>query len=156
MITRPPVRAFSCSSKGSRRIHANKPAVAHQATHDGAVLLLHMRLIVLSISARARHFQTLAAAPGDDKCVHERTVVVEVDAQQRKGKPRAGLFHRHDHITAVTCADRDALGPACGNIGQHHRLQEASRRRRAGTRGSRAIGGDARDICGERLGRFTA
>lgn len=51
--------------------------------------------------------------------------------KRRRRKPRAGLLDRHDHIAAVARADRNAFGPAGGNVGQHHRLHEAPRRRRA-------------------------
>ncbi|TIU45888.1 MAG: hypothetical protein E5W19_28605 [Mesorhizobium sp.] len=84
-------------TKRGSRLRADKPTIPHQATHDGAILLLHMRLIILSIGARARHFQFLAGAPGDDELVHEGAVVVEIYAEQGEGKERAGLLDRERH-----------------------------------------------------------
>lgn len=91
-----------------------------------------MSLVVLSISTRPGHLKTLFAAPGDNKLVHEGAVIVEVYTQQGEGKTRARFLDRHDHVTAVPRSNWNAFGPARGNVGQHHRLHKASRRR--GTR----------------------
>src|SRR5713101_2345334 len=57
----------------TRRFEAVEATVAHQATHDGTVLLLDERLIVLLVGTRAGHFELLLAAPWHDDIVHEGT-----------------------------------------------------------------------------------
>src|SRR6267154_721537 len=57
----------------TRRFEAVEAAVAHQAAHDGTVLLLDARLIVLFVGTRAGHFELLLAAPWHDDIVHEGT-----------------------------------------------------------------------------------
>src|SRR5260370_38507232 len=62
----------------ARRFEAVEAAVAHQATHNGTILLLDERLVVLLVGTRACHLELLLAAPWHDDVVHERAVVVEV------------------------------------------------------------------------------
>src|ERR1700688_2839413 len=70
----------------ARRFEAVEAAVAHQATHNGTILLLDERLIVLLVGTRACHLELLLAAPWHDDVVHEGAIVVEVHAAQEPGK----------------------------------------------------------------------
>ncbi len=120
------------AGKRRRCLRSDEPAIAHQPAHDGAVLLLRPGLIVLAVGARPRHFQSLTSAPADHQFVHEGAVIVEVHPEQREGKQRPGLLDRRDHKTTVPRAHRHALGPAGGDIGQNHGLDEAAGGRGAG------------------------
>jgi len=62
------------------RLQALKPAITNEAAYDGFVLLLHPSLVVLAIGSRSCHRETVPLAPGDDRIIHERAVVVEVHA----------------------------------------------------------------------------
>jgi|GEM_PF-2174041 len=126
-----PRRGIEANQRG-RRVHAFAPAVAHQPADHGAVLLLHPGLVVLAIRPGPGHLQPLAPAPGHHELVHEGAVVVEVHAQQGKGEQRSRLLEGRDHQAALPQQHRHTLGPARGDVGQHHGLHEAAGRRRAG------------------------
>src|SRR6516164_11000189 len=51
------------------RLYSIKAAVADQTAHHRAVLLLHERLVVLLVGARARHFDLLFSTPRHDHVV---------------------------------------------------------------------------------------
>ena len=72
------------------------------------------------------HFQPLTSAPRDHEFIHEGTVIVEVNAQQRKGKQRPGTFNGSDHKDAFSRPHRHTFGPTGGDISQHHCLYEAA------------------------------
>lgn len=81
------------ANKCCRGFGTHEPAIADQPSNDGAVLLLDPCLIILPIGAGTGHFQPLTSAPRDHEFIHEGTVIVEVNAQQRKAKQRPGTFN---------------------------------------------------------------
>src|SRR3979411_948252 len=115
----------------ARCFYALEAAVAHQAAHDRTVLLLDERLVVFLVGTRARHFELLSAAPWDDGVVHERAIVVEVDAATKPGEQARHEFHRLDNKRAIARYQRQAFGPARGDIDHRQRLNEQARHRRA-------------------------
>src|ERR1700704_417460 len=115
----------------ARCFYALEAAVAHQAAHDRSILLLDERLVVFLVGTRARHFELLSAAPWDDGVVHERAIVVEVDAAQKPGEQALHVFHRLDNKRAIARYQRQAFGPARGDIDHRQRLNEQARHRRA-------------------------
>src|SRR5215472_13089907 len=114
-----------------RRSDPFQPAVANETANDRAVLLLDPGLIVLAVGARPCDLQTMTPAPGDDQFVHEQTIIVKVDASQWEREQRHCAGQSFDHQGAAARHQRQALGPAGGNVRQHHRLDKA-----AGSRGA--------------------
>jgi hypothetical protein len=68
----------------------------------------------------------------DNRLVHEEAVILKVDATQWKREQRHRAGASFDEKRAAARNQRQALGPACGDVRQHHRLHKAAGRRRAG------------------------
>src|ERR1700688_1343362 len=80
----------------ARRFETVEAAVAHQATHNGTILLLDERLIVLLVGTRACHLELLLAAPWHDAVVHEGALFVKAPAAQEPGKQTLWGVDRFD------------------------------------------------------------
>ena len=116
------------------RLGAIEAAVADEPAHDGTVLLLDERLVVLLVGARPRHLDLLTTAPGHDDVVHEGAVVVEVGTPQEPGEQALRPLDRLDHEPAVTGNERQAFGPARRHVDHRQCLDEGARHRRATVR----------------------
>src|SRR5271168_1241740 len=106
------------------RFEAVEAAVAHKTAHDGTVLLLDERLIVLLIGTRAGHLEFLLAAPWYDDIVHERAIVVEIYAAQKPGKQALRAFHRLDNQRTIARHQWQTFCPARSYIDHRQRLDE--------------------------------
>src|SRR6266699_2745416 len=115
----------------ARRFEAVEAAIAHQTTHNGTILLLDKRLIVLLVGTRARHFELLLATPWHDDIVHEGAVVVEVHAAQKPGEQALCVSHGLDNQRAIPRHQRRALRPARGDIDYRQGLDERASHWRA-------------------------
>jgi hypothetical protein len=101
---------------------------------DEVGILAGSGLVVLAVGAGSRHFQALRPTPIDDRIVHERSVVVEVDAAQRKRKQLPCRRQRLDHQLVVADDDRNTFRPAGRDVGQDHCLHKTADGRGAGMR----------------------
>src|SRR6201993_1795617 len=104
----PPRRAGPSRAPSRRR----RTGHIHQSSDNCAILLLDEGLVILLVGTRARHLKLLPATPGNDDLVHERTVIVEVDAAQQPREQALGALDRLDDKAAVAMDQRQALGPS--------------------------------------------
>src|SRR6266849_3220798 len=102
--------------------------VANEPPHDGTVLLLHPRLVVLVVWARARVLDAVVLVPSDHRLVKELAPVVTVEAEQFERQLSAHLRYRLHDERRFADGERNALGPAAGDVRQGERVDEAAGR----------------------------
>ena len=83
-----------------------------------------MALIVLDRWAPARKGEVFLLTIGDQLLIEELRAAIGVNAQQGKREERAGLLERGQHRVGALLQQRDALGPAGGEIGQRQGVEK--------------------------------
>ena len=116
------------------RGNARVSAIAHHTSHDGAVLLLDMGLVILAIGPRAGELDMRRLAPALDRLVHEDAVIVRIEAEQRKRQRRAQRGHHFAQQALFAKQQGRAFRPTCRDIGEGQCLHEAATCRRAAVR----------------------
>ena len=112
--------------EGRRGGHAAQATVADQSAHNGAVLLLDPGLVVLLVGSCAGAFDLLLLAEVEDCIVHERAVIVRVQALEREWQQRLRRGESVDDQALLAHEQGEALRPPGGDVGQHERVDEVA------------------------------
>ena len=112
--------------QGLCRYRPAEPSITNQTPHDGTILLLNPRLVVLLVCTRTSLLQPLCSTVVKDVLVHEGAVVVRVHAEHREGQVLRRFVQAFDHQHLVAPAHGNAFGPAAGDIGQREGVHEVT------------------------------
>ena len=105
---------------------AFKAPIAQELAHNGAVLLLDPRLIVLAVGPRTGEFDAVTQAIFDQPVVDELAAVVHIQRSQGEGQAHADALECFDHEATFSNHDRRGLRPSARDIGQNQAVNVAA------------------------------
>jgi hypothetical protein len=103
-----------------------KTSIAKELAHDGSVLLLYPRLVVLPVGSGPGELDPIAQAVLDQPVIHELTTFVHIQGAQGEREAGANSLERLDHQSAFPNDDGSSLGSVAGDVSQNQTMNVAA------------------------------